>query len=418
MPLKGKDASSRVSRISWVRTGCEFESENLAYSSMCYNGSTLFRLDHCVTYPMNRFPFHNLCPGLLIAILFAIGGITGLSHAQDLPKTAKYSDEIVSKADKIFADAGLRRSGKTISTTSTADVARGISALSRSRRSLKLIHDTWKQTSQQLAQMKRQSELLNVQNIELNTQLAKPFLDATTNNRLVGLINANVAKMRQLETEEGRFKEKLSADRKAVNDAEAAYAESVLALRRDLNAVKVKLDETLKSEELKIAVKVSNANFGTPATLTTDTLLTAIDKRLKQIEQEIFSESVPLDVTENGSLYVNVSVGDQSIRMVLDSGATLISLPAATASQLGIIIPADAPQLRLVLADGREIPGRAVTIAKVRIGQFEAEDVEAAVLDAVATNAEPLLGMSFLGNFKFEIDTADKSLKLLRVNDE
>ena len=353
--------------------------------------------------------------GHLIAISILLAGFAA---AQDTPPAVKYNDEIVAKADKIFVDAGLRRSGKTVSTTSTTDIAREISGLSRTRRSLKLIHDTWKQTSNLLAQMKQQSELLNDQNIQLNTQLAQTVLDVATNNRLVGLINANLGKIRQIDKEEGRVKEKLSADRKAVNDAEAKYAESVLALRRDLNAVKLKLDETLKSDEIKIAVRVSNANFGTPAALTTDALLMSIDKRLKQIEQEIFSESVPLDVTENGSLYVNVSVGDKTVRMVLDSGATLICLPASTASELGVKIPNDAPALRLVLADGREIPGRAVTIAKVRIGQFEAENVEAAVLDAVATNAEPLLGMSFLGNFKFEIDTADKSLKLLRVSDD
>ena len=364
------------------------------------------------------FHFRELLFCIWIAAMPALLTCTGFSCAQDATPVPKFSEEIVSKADKLFADAGLRRSGKTITTTATADIARGISALSRSRRSLKQMHDAWKQTSNQLAQMKQQSELLNSQNIELNIQLTQPGLNATTNNQLVGAINANVGKIRQIENEEGRFKDKLSTDRKAVNDAEATYAESVLALRRDLSAVKLKLDETLKGEEIKIAVKVSNTNFGTPATLTTDTLLTSIDKRLKQIEQEIFSESVPLDVTENGSLYVNVSVGDKSVRMVLDSGATMVSLPASTAKQLGITVPVNAPQLRLVLADGREIPGRAVTIAKVRVGQFEAENVDAAVLDAVAINAEPLLGMSFLGNFKFEIDTADKSLKLLRVKEE
>jgi len=382
---------------------------------MCYNGSTQFPLYHRPADSMICISDRKQFLGHLIAISILLAGFAA---AQDTPPAVKYNDEIVAKAEKIFVDAGLRRSGKTVSTTSTTDIAREISGLSRTRRSLKLIHDTWKQTSNLLAQMKQQSELLNDQNIQLNTQLAQTVLDVATNNRLVGLINANLGKIRQIDKEEGRVKEKLSADRKAVNDAEAKYAESVLALRRDLNAVKLKLDETLKSDEIKIAVRVSNANFGTPAALTTDALLMSIDKRLKQIEQEIFSESVPLDVTENGSLYVNVSVGDKTVRMVLDSGATLICLPASTASELGVKIPNDAPALRLVLADGREIPGRAVTIAKVRIGQFEAENVEAAVLDAVATNAEPLLGMSFLGNFKFEIDTADKSLKLLRVSDD
>ena len=67
--------------------------------------------------------------------------------------------------------------------------------------------------------------------------------------------------------------------------------------------------------------------------------------------------------------------------------------------------------LRVVCIDPEPFP-------RVRVGEFEAENVDAAVLDAVATDAEPLLGMSFLGNFKFEINTSAKTLKMLRVNAE
>ncbi len=354
---------------------------------------------------------------ILIAVTALL--LASFSQSQEPAAAAKpFNEQVVAKADKILADAGLRRSGKAITTTATADVARGMTGLTRSRRALKLVYDTWKQTSNQLAQLKRQSEQLNAENFQLNSQLALPGINTTSNNRLVGMINANVANMRQIETNEQRGKEKLATDRKALHDAEAAYAAAVLALRSDLNTIKSKLDEQLGGDQIKIALQVSNANFGTPLTLTTDALILPIDRKLQQIEQEIFSESISLDVTENGSLYVNVTVGDKTVRMVLDSGASVISLPSSVAAELNVVVPSDAPRIRLILADGREIPGRAVTLAKVRVGQFEAESVDAAVLDAVAVNAEPLLGMSFLANFKFEIDTADKSLKLLRVSAE
>lgn len=346
------------------------------------------------------------CALLLIA-LFA-----SQSRAQDVAKP--FSDDVVAKAEKIFADAGLKRSGKTIATSATSDVSRGISTLARSRRSLKLVDDTWKQTAGQLALLRRQYETLNAQNIDLNLQLARGGGTVSAHNQMVAMNNANVAAMRQLTLNEERIKEKLAIDRKALNDAEAAYAEAVLALRRDLNSIKIKLDEDLKNDQIAIALKVSSTNFGTPTSIDTNSLVAGVEKRLVQVEQEVFNETITLDVV-NGSLYVNVSVGDVTTRMVVDSGASLICLPASTAAELGITVPSDAKAIRLVLADGREIPGRAVKLAKVRVGQFEAEDVDAAVLDAVATSAEPLLGMSFLGNFKFEIDTADKSLKLLRV---
>jgi clan AA aspartic protease (TIGR02281 family) len=117
-------------------------------------------------------------------------------------------------------------------------------------------------------------------------------------------------------------------------------------------------------------------------------------------------------------LYVTVVIGNRTARMVVGSGASIVSLPSATAGELGITVPSDAPKLRLVLADGRGIPAHGVTIPRVRVGNFEAENVEAAVLDVSAVAAEPLLGMSFLGNFECEIDTVEKTLKLLRVQVE
>jgi len=121
---------------------------------------------------------------------------------------------------------------------------------------------------------------------------------------------------------------------------------------------------------------------------------------------------------EQRSMYVDVVVGRKSTRMVVDSGATMICLPQKTAAELEVVVPSDARELQLVLADGRSISARGVTLPRVRVGEFEAENVDAAVLDASATDAEPLLGMSFLGNFKFELDPAEKSLKLLRVSSE
>ena len=43
------------------------------------------------------------------------------------------------------------------------------------------------------------------------------------------------------------------------------------------------------------------------------------------------------------------------------------------------------------------------------------DNVECAVLGPEASMAEPLLGMSFLENFKFEIDAAAKKLNMVKV---
>jgi clan AA aspartic protease (TIGR02281 family) len=342
-----------------------------------------------------------------------------MAQVVEAPRTnSAYSDEVVAKADKFLADAGLKRSGKTIFAVGIGELNRVLTSLSKSRKAIKQLADARKQTEAQLARTQQQFQLLDAQNGELNLRLARPGLDAGTNNQLVGLINANNSQLRQLNDLRTQLREKLAADRRAVNEAEAKYAEMVLALRRDFTALQTELEPLLNDEKVQIALKVSSANFQTPEKVDIATLLGATDRRIKQIEKEIFSESIPVEVTPSGGLYVQVVVGDQSVPMVLDSGASLISLPAETAAKLGITVPANAARMQLVLADGRTIGAHRVVLPSVRVGQFEAKDVEAAVLEPVAVNAEPLLGMSYLGNFRFEIDTAGRSLKMLRVGDE
>jgi aspartyl protease family protein len=59
-----------------------------------------------------------------------------------------------------------------------------------------------------------------------------------------------------------------------------------------------------------------------------------------------------------------------------------------------------------------------MTLPSVRVGKFSLENVECAVLGPEATRAEALLGMSFLGAFQFEIDSAAKKLTMVKVQGE
>ncbi len=356
-----------------------------------------------------------LAMGLLCAMTVPCDVLCKAQEIEPVPSGKRYSDQVVAKADSVLAKAGLKRSGKTILVVEAANINRAISQLAKPRRELKQLQETWQQTANMLQATRDQFDTLNAQEVTINMQLAQAGLDVNTHNRLVASHNANVARMRQLHNDSQKIETKLGQDRQAVVDAETRYAQSVLALRSDLDALSKTLEEQLTDKAIPIATEVLAAQFGTPATLTTASLLGSLERRLQQLEKEVFSENIPLEVTNNGSLYVNVMIGDKPLRMVLDSGASVISLPESIAKNLGVTIPADAPALQLVTADGRSIPGHAVDLPSVRIGEFEATQVRAAVLEVSAENAEPLLGMSYLSQFKFEIDTAGKTLKLLRV---
>jgi len=341
-------------------------------------------------------------------------------HADEPPATNAspvYSDEVVEKAERILQNVGLKRSGKVIQSTATAEISRSLSSLNRTTRELRLVHSAWKQASDQLSRLGRELKRLNIQDGEYNLQLAQVAgVNVAVSNRLVALINANRAKIKALRDEELALKGVVAQKRAELSQAESDYAATVLAIRSDYQDLAQRLRESLATRDVQIAFKVLETRYQITPDWTAEKILATVDKRLQHVEQQIFSESVPLQVEPNGSLYVDVVVGTKTTRMVVDSGATLVSLPMTTAAALDIKIPVDAPRLSLVLADGREIPARRVTLSQVRVGQFEAEQVDAAILDASAIGAEPLLGMSFLGNFKFEIDLPQKSLRMLRID--
>src|SRR4029453_16452396 len=96
-------------------------------------------------------------------------------------------------------------------------------------------------------------------------------------------------------------------------------------------------------------------------------------------------------------------------------GASMISLPYVVAAKLGLKPGPSDPAVQMQLADGRVIEGRRMIIPSVRVGKCEVEKVECAVLGEEAVNAEPLLGMSFLGNFKFEVNADAKTLTMVKI---
>ena len=133
----------------------------------------------------------------------------------------------------------------------------------------------------------------------------------------------------------------------------------------------------------------------------------------------MLSEEIPLQRVGGGSLIVSVVIdGKHTQEMVLDSGANLVTLPQEVADKCGIQIAADDPRIVMSLADGSRITGRLVNIPSMRVGKFAAENVQCAVLGAEAVNAPCLLGMSFLENFKFQVDAAKGTLKMVQMRDE
>jgi len=108
--------------------------------------------------------------------------------------------------------------------------------------------------------------------------------------------------------------------------------------------------------------------------------------------------SVTLSADAAGHFIAEGTVNGAAMRFLVDTGATLVALPAADARRAGVIY-ANAPQGIVSTAGG---PARAykVKLDAVSIGGVSVANVDAVVLDKGLS--VPLLGMSFLGRMDMQ----------------
>ncbi|HUQ29798.1 MAG TPA: TIGR02281 family clan AA aspartic protease [Usitatibacter sp.] len=110
--------------------------------------------------------------------------------------------------------------------------------------------------------------------------------------------------------------------------------------------------------------------------------------------------SVTLAQDGRGHFRTDAQVNGAHIRFMVDTGATLISIPMNEAQRLGIEY-AKGSMGYMVLADGRRVAAYRVTLESVSIGELTLYNVDAVVTPG---SGEPLLGMSFLSRTEMRND--------------
>jgi len=267
--------------------------------------------------------------------------------------------------------------------------------------------------------LKEQVNRLRRANVQMSAQLATVNAGGggvRLNNKLVGALKANEGQMELLKDRREEVETQIKQSRASLNPEVEKFSGQLLAIRKQADSIRDRYDELAADTAVKEAVALLNQDAKQTLEVTPSRGFKAMQRRLKAMEDMVLTENIPLEVTPGGTMYVSVVInGEHQQQMVLDSGASVISLPGSIAAKCGIEVDSSAPRIQLTLADNSVISGRLVTIAQVRVGKFIVENVECAVLGPEAINAPPLLGMSFLGNFKFEVDANDQSLRMIKV---
>jgi aspartyl protease family protein len=114
-------------------------------------------------------------------------------------------------------------------------------------------------------------------------------------------------------------------------------------------------------------------------------------------QQKVVGEETRVPMARDGHFWVRANIGGVERRMLVDSGATVTALSAATA-QAAAIEPSISPIPMLIRTANGTVTADTGNLAELRIGNIVARDLPVVVSPAFG-NAD-ILGMNFLSRLK------------------
>lgn len=107
--------------------------------------------------------------------------------------------------------------------------------------------------------------------------------------------------------------------------------------------------------------------------------------------------------SNNGHYFVDGSINDQNINFVIDTGASVVTIPQQMANAAGLVCQRD---MMLQTANG-VIRTCLTVIRKLKFGSFTLTNVQASIAPNLG---QPLLGMNVLNQFRVEQDSGEMRL--------
>lgn len=311
-------------------------------------------------------------------------------------------------------DLELRVSGNNAVLAAERNLSKGVTEAGSLKRKAKQATRPVRVIQQEITNLKVKMLQSEQQLVGLNAQLAN-VQDVGTNNRLVGAINTIEGQISLARKTLESLRESETKARVELNNAREGYVEHVLSLRRMADQLSAAYASGADSPEIAQKLTELIAESGKELKFEPSTSFGSSRRKLDEYEKSIHTEKIPLR-SDNNTFYASVVInGKHTAEMIVDSGASVISLPYDLAVTMGLEPKPGDKQILLSLADGSTITGHLKTIDSVRVGTFTVQKVDCAVLGPEAVNAVPLLGMSFLGEFQFQLDSAESTLGITEI---
>ncbi len=150
------------------------------------------------------------------------------------------------------------------------------------RKNLRTAQGALVQQEKHASDLKKQIAGLMALDVNLNAQLASlPPGDATTNNKLVGAINANRSQVELLRSSLQQQDEAIQTARGAANESREAFIQAILSMRTTADSLSQQYARLTASDEAKQAVQQWNAASGKSLELAESKNFRQLLKRLK-----------------------------------------------------------------------------------------------------------------------------------------
>ncbi len=114
------------------------------------------------------------------------------------------------------------------------------------------------------------------------------------------------------------------------------------------------------------------------------------------------SHQIPVNAVLNGNTYQN---------FIVDTGASMVTIPSTTAQELGLSIDGRNPMRKIITAGGVQYAPE-VSLSSITIEGWEVNDIKALVLDIPNQPDWGLLGLNYLHRFRVDMNT-DEGVLLL-----
>ncbi|MGE5192996.1 MAG: TIGR02281 family clan AA aspartic protease [Deltaproteobacteria bacterium] len=353
--------------------------------------------------------------GIALVVSLEVAVCSRAAEEAKKTKPAPRTDSIPADAKARLEEAGLKVTTGGVTLPEEVELGKSIREAAKQKKAMMAADREVYAIQQQLDEIKAQIGALKAQHKNLSAQLAN-VTDVATNNRIVGALNATVGEIEELGEKSKDVTDRLKEARNKAGEIRDEFVQELQTMRAHADEIPQKWSALAADSAVKDAIAAVNKALGKKFALQPTSSFAANVKQLKTMEEAVKSDLIKLE-NETNSLWVNVMINDKhKKRMIVDSGATTISLSDKMARDMGIKPDANGTPVRVSLADGRVVPATMVKLDSVQVGKFTVQDVECCVLSPEAPDAPPLLGMSFLGQFKFEVDTAQGELKLLKVD--